>query len=285
VRILSKPNTSKGLGFLFLTSPSSSVAMQASFTDPLGTTIQVQFPPKRIISLVPSQTELLFSLGLEEEVIGITKFCVHPPHWRNTKAIVGGTKNFHFDVIDSLQPDLIIGNKEENYEDGIVTLREKYAVWMSDIVSLEDSLSTIYSLGQLVNKQEKANRLMDAIRYEFATLKISRSLKALYLIWRNPWMAAGQNTFIDSMLQVNGWQNVMNRERYPRLTDQELEELNPDVVFLSSEPYPFKNKHINELQKHFPKAKIMLVDGEMFSWYGSRLLLAPRYFRSLLEGF
>ncbi len=279
--MLSEPDPVKGLGFLFLTAPLSFVSMQASFTDQLGNTIRVQFPPQRIISLVPSQTELLFTFGLEEEVVGITKFCVHPLHWRNNKTLVGGTKNFRFDVIDSLQPDLIIGNKEENYKEGITALREKYPVWMSDIVSLEDSLSMIHLLGNAVGKHEKASQLIEAIRYEFANRTNSNPAKILYLIWRDPWMAAGQNTFIDSMVQLNGWQNVVKRERYPILTDIDLQGLNPDVVLLSSEPYPFKDKHIIELQAHLPKAKILLVDGEMFSWYGSRLLAAPRYFRSL----
>jgi ABC-type Fe3+-hydroxamate transport system substrate-binding protein len=281
--MLSKPNPIEELGFLFITAACSFVAMQASFTDQLGGTIQVQFPPRRIVSLVPSQTELLFSLGLEQEIVGITKFCVHPSHWRNGKALVGGTKNFHFDVIDSLQPDLIIGNKEENYKEGIVKLRAKYPVWMSDIATLEDSFSMIHSLGELVDRGEKASLLIEAMRHEFANLKIIKPAKVLYLIWRDPWMAAGQNTFIDAMLQACGWRNVVKDERYPEFTDQDLQKLSPDVVFLSSEPYPFKNKHISELQKHFPKAGIMLVDGEMFSWYGSRLLVAPQYFRTLAQ--
>jgi ABC-type Fe3+-hydroxamate transport system substrate-binding protein len=256
--------------------------MQRTFIDQLGTSVTITYPPKRIISLVPSQTELLYSLGLESEVVGITKFCVHPKHWKSAKTIVGGTKEFRFDVIDALQPDLIIGNKEENYEEGIVQLREKYPVWMSDIVSFEDSLSMIEHVGELTNKIEAAKKLKESIVSQFSALQTLQSEKVLYLIWRKPWMAAAKNTFIDSMLGKMGLQNALTTSRYPELIDDEIRELNPSLVFLSSEPYPFKQKHVEELQEIFPTAKILLVDGELFSWYGSRMLLAPKYFGSLL---
>ena len=114
-----------------------------TFIDHLGKQISISFPPKRIISLVPSQTELLADLGLEDRIVGITKFCIHPEPWQKTKTIVGGTKKFRFDVIDSLKPDLIIGNKEENYQGGIEQLKSQYPVWMSDIVTLKDAFAMI----------------------------------------------------------------------------------------------------------------------------------------------
>ena len=99
----------------------------------MGVHIELKSAPRRIVSLVPSQTELLYDLGLEDRVVGITKFCVHPDYWRKTKKIIGGTKNFDFDTIRSLQPDLILGNKEENYQQGIAELKKEFPVWMSDI--------------------------------------------------------------------------------------------------------------------------------------------------------
>jgi ABC-type Fe3+-hydroxamate transport system substrate-binding protein len=264
--------------------PTVALLMQRTFTDQLGTSVKITFPLERIISLVPSQTELLHSFGLENEVVGITKFCVHPQHWKSTKTIVGGTKTFRFDVIDALQPDLIIGNKEENYEQGIVQLREKYPVWMSDVISFEDSLSMIKQVGELTDRTEAASELAENVIKHFSNLiPINiKSRKILYLIWRKPWMAAAKNTFIDSMLTKIGLQNAVADSRYPELNEEAIRKMNPELIFLSSEPYPFQENHIQELQALVPNAKIILVDGECFSWYGSRMLVASEYFRSLL---
>ncbi len=248
----------------------------------MGNGIQLSAPPRRIVSLVPSQTELLFDLGLDTEVVGITKYCVHPEHWQKTKVLVGGTKNFQMDVIDELKPDLIIGNREENDKDGILQLYGKYPVWMSEIYNFEEALQMIQGIGLVVDRQERADELVVRIKKEFETLTPFPSTKVLYLIWRKPWMAAGRNTFINSMLEKIGLQNCLpENSRYPELTNDDLKALNPQVVFLSSEPYPFREKHIEEIKDLLPAAQIMLVDGEMFSWYGSRLLKAPAYFKSL----
>ena len=250
--------------------------------DPSGNEVVFHFPPQKIISLVPSQTELLFDLGLETRVCGITKFCVHPKQWRNTKTIIGGTKNFWFDVIDEIKPDLIIGNKEENYKEGILELREKYPVWISDIVSLDDSLQTVKSIGEITDTSDKAADIARQIENSFSLLKKFESQSVLYMIWRNPWMAVASNTFIHTMLSKMGLKNCLaEKSRYPELDVAEIKALAPDIIFLSSEPFPFQEKHIEELQQICPDARIMLVDGEMFSWYGSRLIQAPAYFNSL----
>jgi ABC-type Fe3+-hydroxamate transport system substrate-binding protein len=255
------------------------------FIDQLNDTIEVRFPPRRIVSLVPSQTELLFDLGLENEVVGITKFCIHPSHWKQEKKIIGGTKNFNIALIDSLTPDLIIGNKEENDEQGIHELKKKYPVWMSDIYDLEDATAMIRSIGELTDTSARANQINDQINLSFQSLQKSpRKKRVLYMIWRNPWMAAGGKTFINAMLQNIGFENCLSSgSRYPELTTKEILELSPELIFLSTEPFPFKQNHIEELQYLVPKAKIMLVDGEMFSWYGSRLIQAPKYFDGLLN--
>ncbi len=251
------------------------------FTDQLSRKVEVSYPPKRIISLVPSQTELLFYLGLSVSVVGITKFCVHPAEWFKTKTKVGGTKNFRFDVIDQLKPDLIIGNKEENYREGIAKLETNYPVWMSDISSFEDALHMMEGIGQLTDRDAEAAKLIAEIKISFLGLKPRLPLKVLYLIWKSPWMAAGKDTFIDSMLSKIRLKNILTESRYPTISESQLQHLQPDVVMLSSEPFPFKQQHIHELQIAFPKAKVILVDGEMFSWYGSRMLEAPAYFNSL----
>jgi ABC-type Fe3+-hydroxamate transport system substrate-binding protein len=249
-------------------------------SDHLGQSITFQFPPQRIISLVPSQTELLFSLGLEERIVGVTKFCVHPIQV-HSKTRVGGTKSFDFEKIDSLRPDIILGNKEENYQEGSEQLRRNYPVWMSDIYSLDDALRTIDDIGIITGTDSIANALKLEIQSRFSKLPKRKPASVLYLIWRKPWMAAGKNTFIDDMLSRNGWQNVLTQFRYPVLNAEDIVALNPDLIFASSEPYPFTDKHRDELKQLCPNAKFILVDGEMFSWYGSRLTLACDYFQQL----
>jgi len=254
-----------------------------SFFDQLGKTVSIHFPPGRIISLVPSQTELLADLGLQQEIVGITKFCVHPTAWLKSKAIIGGTKNFSFEIIDRLKPDLIIGNKEENYREGIEQLSEKYVVWMSDIVTLQDALSMIASIGELVDRQRIAQQINKGILNAFDHVKKYSDQSVLYLIWKKPWMAAGSGTFINALLNTIGLKNVLEEtRRYPELTSDEIQKLKPDYIFLSSEPYPFQVKHIDELRSISPFSKIIVVDGEMFSWYGSRLMKAPEYFNTLI---
>ncbi|HSF54259.1 MAG TPA: helical backbone metal receptor [Algoriphagus sp.] len=250
------------------------------FTDHLSRTIFLPHPPERIISLVPSQTELLVDLGLEEKIVGVTKFCVHPDHLRKSKTVVGGTKNYLFDVIDSLMPDLIIGNKEENDKAGIEKLALTHPVWMSDIFDLQDSLRMISNLGKITGTETKASEIISNIESSFFQA-IQFKGTCIYLIWENPKMAAGKQTFIDSMLNLAGFENLIQSERYPELSEERLIKLSPDYLLLSSEPFPFKEKHLQAYQKLLPKSKILLVDGELFSWYGSRLLHSADYFKRL----
>ncbi len=256
------------------------------FTDQLGRSVLINFPPKRIISLVPSQTEFLYDLGLDTEIVGQTLFCIHPKNKHKTKTIIGGTKNLKLDIIAQLKPDLIIGNKEENEQKQIEYLIHHYPVWMSDIYTLNDAYDMMKKLGEVVGKPEAANQIVNQIRLNFNDLQLldNQNNRAAYFIWRNPYMVAANHTFINHLLQKLNFNNVFanNFERYPQVTNEDLVTANPDFIFLSSEPYPFKDKHIAELQQLLPKAKILLVDGEMFSWYGSRLLHSASYFGQLL---
>jgi ABC-type Fe3+-hydroxamate transport system substrate-binding protein len=255
------------------------------FTDQLNRTIQLTELPRRIISLVPSQTEFLHDLGLENEVIGITKFCVHPEKWFRSKTRIGGTKQYDFDKIESLQTDLIIGNKEENDQEQIEKLMQKYPVWMSDIQNLDDAYTMMLGLGELTGKNEQAKEIVTEIKFRFDSLRRSDfpNRKAAYFIWKNPWMVAGKNTFIDHLMSICNLENVFfdMDSRYPEISLEILQKERPDLILLSSEPYPFKDKHIAELQALLPNADIKTVDGEIFSWYGSRLLLSPAYFTKL----
>jgi len=260
--------------------------MTKQYIDQLNKTVTIPTPPQRIISLVPSQTELLFYLGLEKEVVGITKFCIHPEHQFRSKPRIGGTKKFNFEKIKALEPDLVVGNKEENQKEQIEQLAASYPVWMSDIVTFEDALEMIEQLGIVIQKEERADQLIEQILIAFEELRITNlkkpKPKVAYLIWNNPYMVAADKTFIHTMLQMAGFNNIFeNRERYPIIKSEELAAAQPDCIFLSSEPYPFKTKHLDELRIICPNATVQLVDGELFSWYGNRLLLAARYLINL----
>jgi len=265
------------------------------YKDQLQREVKITFPPQRIISLVPSQTELLSDLGLSTEVAGITKFCVHPDAWFRIKTRVGGTKDIHIDRIRQLSPDLIIANKEENLQEQIEALAQEFPVWVSNIQSLEDALDMIHGIGEITDRTSQAATLTRQIQDNFTSLRKTIPASAekaaptvAYFIWRNPWMVAGGDTFIHEMLQACGFRNAFAHiHRYPETNLQQLPTYFPPdampVIFLSSEPYPFKEKHIAEIQTVLPHAQIRLVDGEMFSWYGSRLLQAPAYFQSLIH--
>jgi ABC-type Fe3+-hydroxamate transport system substrate-binding protein len=260
------------------------MAKLITLTDQLQRRLEVPFPPQRIVSLVPSQTELLHYLGLEERVVGITRFCEHPAAWYRNKPRVGGTKQVNLDRIKALQPDLIIGNKEENDREQIELLAQIYPVWLSDIKTLSDALDMIQQVGQLTDTDEQAGYLVGKIRAAFAEYRPQGTIRTAYFIWRKPWMVAAADTFIHEMMREAGMHNVFShKQRYPEISLDELIALEPARVLLSSEPYPFKEKHIKEIQSACPKAQIKLVDGALFSWYGSRLLLAPAYFAGVMR--
>lgn len=255
--------------------------------DQLKRKLQLKKTPERIISLVPSQTELLVDLGLEASIVGVTKFCVHPNYIKKSKTVVGGTKQIHVDKIRSLNPDIILCNKEENTKDIVEACEQICATHVSDIFNIEDSLELINQYGAIFNKKDEASKIVNFIRKEAddfeSFIKEKPTLKVAYFIWKNPWMVAANNTFINYMLELNHFKNVYDTQnRYPEVVLENSgisEEV--DVVLLSSEPFPFKNSHKKDVQTFYPNAKIILADGEMFSWYGSRLTKAFAYFKNL----
>lgn len=250
-------------------------------SDQTGYELEIDFIPQRIVSLVPSQTELLYDMGLGDRVVGITKFCIHPEEWQSTKRSIGGTKSIRLDWIDELQPDFIIANKEENTKEHIELLRKKYAVYTSDIQTLNDALQMMEDLGALLHVSSASLDIISQIQRKYHPFQGERKT-ALYLVWKNPIMAAGKNTFIDHMLQVAGFDNYYyhSSARYPSMNEIAVSNCDADYVFLSSEPFPFK-KYIGQMEKLFPHSEVVYVDGEMFSWYGSRILKSFDYFEKL----
>ncbi len=253
--------------------------------DQIGSQHTFETTPKRIISLVPSQTELLFELGLENSIVGITKFCVHPYHFKSTKKMVGGTKKVHYEKIRILEPDIILCNKEENTLEMVEALRKICTVWVTNIITIEDNFQMITDFGQLFNCRTEAQKWNDKLAFglrEFQTfIKDKPIQKAAYFIWKNPYMVAGSDNYINAILKLNHFQNIyIDKGRYPEIELEKIRlEGDPDLVLLSSEPYPFREEDAFEIGRFTHHAKTIFVDGEMFSWYGSRLLKALQYFR------
>lgn len=241
--------------------------------DQLDRQIETQIAINTVVSLVPSHTELLIDLGLKDKLKGRTKFCIHPQEQVKNIPIVGGTKTIHFDKIDQIKPDLIVCNKEENNKKDVYKLAENYPVWVSDIKTFEDSCKMIQAMAALFDTQSIAEHIIIQSKEAIQNLKQTKSIKAAYLIWRKPYMTVGSDTYIHHMMSQLGFQNVFsNQNRYPEVTIEDLRAANPDAILLSSEPYPFTKRQKIELEKRFPNTNILLVDGEVFSWYGSRII-------------
>lgn len=254
------------------------------YTDQLGNVLEFKERPQRIVSIVPSQSEFLWDLGLTEELVGITKFCIHPEVMFKTVERVGGTKTLNIDRIRELKPDLIIANKEENEQSQIENLQKEFNVWVSDICNFEDAIGMMNSIGEITGRSERSEQIANQLKYSLPRIKdIFQKQRVAYFIWNKPYMCAAQDTFIGFVLQHIGLENALEGfERYPELSEEKLVQLNPELCFLSSEPFPFKEIHVNELHRILPKSKVFIVDGEMFSWYGSRLLLLEDYLKGLL---
>lgn len=256
-------------------------------TDQFGRTLYFKNTPKRIISLVPSQTELLVDMGLKDQIVGVTKFCVHPKNIRKEKMIVGGTKGIRINKIKALEPDIILCNKEENTKEMVEELTQFYPVHISDINNLEDTYELIFQYGQIFDKNQEAKKINENIQRQAVDfnrfIADKPILKVAYFIWRKPWMVVGNNTFVNYLLKLNKFENVYEEaSRYPEIDIRQLKEM--DFLLLSSEPFPFAEKHKQELLPVVKKdTQIKFVDGEYFSWYGSRLAAAFQYFKALRE--
>ena len=237
----------------------------------------------RIISLVPSITKTLFDLGLgNHDLVGRTKFCIHPENLVKNIPIVGGTKNLNIDNIKSLKPDLILANKEENTKEQIEELQQFFRVWVSDISNLKDNENFLWELGMTLKQNKKAEEINKKIESIFIQFKGNQTKKVAYLIWQNPYMTIGGDTFIDEILEKIGFENIFkDQKRYPEINLEDIKDA--DYLFLSTEPFPFNEKHVLELQELLPKMKILLVDGEAFSWFGSHIAEYKKYYQTLVD--
>jgi iron complex transport system substrate-binding protein len=239
--------------------------------------------PRRIVSLVPSLTEFLIDIGVGERLIGRTKFCIHPNETVDAISTFGGTKNPKVDAIIDVGADLVIMNREENRREDYEVLAERTKVLMTDILTVDDALREMRRIGEAVGCESATEHLCTKIEDELA-VNYSDTIDVAYFIWREPWMVAGGSTYINDVLQRFGMRNTFaDLERYPQIELTELQNRYSNAVLLSSEPYPFKPKHIAEIEKKMPGVRVQLVDGEWFSWYGSRMLPAFRSIKKWRE--
>ena len=251
--------------------------------DDLGRTVTFYHPPTRVVSLVPSITELLYDLGMKEQIVGKTKFCIHPKIKDDKATIIGGTKNFDIQKIIELKPEIVIANKEENTKDAIEELSKHCPVYVTDVRDIDDALNMIENIGKICDKYSKALEIVDQIENGFEELSKEKIGSAIYLIWKQPYMTITKNTFINSMMELAGFENIFKHKEgnYPEITEDEIRESGADYILLSNEPYKFTEKHLPKFHTFFPNSKILLVDGEMFSWYGSRMIKSIQYFNQL----
>lgn len=241
--------------------------------------------------MVPSITLLLCDLGLENDIVGRTKFCIHPKDKIKNIPTIGGTKNIDILKVKALQPTIIFSAKEENEKEDIQTLQKEFKVVIFDVRNLDDNYKMIEKIGKLTTTENKAAEIIEQTKLNFNLLQSfifkfsNHQINTLYLIWRKPYMTIGKDTFIHSLLETIGLKNMFaHQTRYPIIHNLQTSYFaNCKLVLLSSEPYPFSEKHITEIQAQLPKAKILLVDGEFFSWYGSKMITAPDYFKQLLS--
>lgn len=248
----------------------------------VGSDFQLSASPNewRIVSLVPSITELLCHLGLQKNIVGCTKFCVHPIGFKQTVKIIGGTKNVRVADVVNLNPTLVIANKEENQKDDIVTLAEQVPVHLSDINTIADFKEFLTTLGSMFNIQNACESMRTKLDSLLELAPNFNGKKVLYFIWKDPYMAAGTHTYINDVLKSAGLVNCLDDERYPEINLNEINHYKPDVIFLSSEPYPFKEKDVEELKQRF-LCDVYLVDGELFSWYSNRILHLPAHLNAI----
>ena len=252
--------------------------------DHLGRNVAFKFPPKKIISLSPAITETLYELELSSQIVGRTEYCIYPKDQVRNAKIVGGTKEINVGKIHELKPDLVIVEKEENTKEIVEMLEKHYPVYVMEVQSISDSYNMITSIGDLTNRKKEANCLIRKIQLEFSSLPKITDMTAAYLIWKDPYMVAGKDTYIQSVLAEIGFINpFLNRQsRYPIVTIEDLKNAKLDYVLLASEPYSFKNKHKDDILDMMPKTKATIVDGEMF-WYGARMLKAAKYFNQFFK--
>ncbi len=268
----------------------------ATFTDALQRPIHMTEPPKRVVSLVPSITEALFTFGADDSIVGVTQFCVEPADRVAGKEKVGGTKTLDVARVKQLEPDLIIANAEENRQEDV---RQLIAAGLNVFVTfprtVTHAIDMMRQLAMMTGTMDVAGAILQDAEEALTEVRTAserrKPLRAFCPIWRNPWMTVGPNTYMHDLLASCGAANIFNHrhERYPRVELHEVARRDPEVIFLPDEPYHFVEKHIEEFRKYenvsaVQNGRIFLLEGKHLGWYGPRIAGSLRYVRDLLWG-
>lgn len=242
--------------------------------------------PRRVVSLVPSLTELVVSLGAGDSLVGRTRYCVHPPAAVANVPVLGGTKDPDLAGVLACAPDLVLMNEEENRREDHDALRAAGLRCASFLPRRVDDVPTmVREVGTLLGRDPVGEELAAEIETCAAAARsdaVGAGASYAYLIWRRPWMVAARDTYIGGLLSVGGARNVFDAG-YPEVSPEALRAADPDLVFLSSEPYPFREDHIDELTRDvgLPRARFRLVDGRVLSWHGAATLAGLELVRGL----
>ncbi|HJV90941.1 MAG TPA: endonuclease III [Holophagaceae bacterium] len=226
--------------------------------------------PARIVSLVPSVTELLVQWGLATRIVGRSRYCIAPKWIRATVPAVGGTKDPDLEAIRGLAPDLVILETDENPKAVADALTALGLPWLAlEVRTVADCAKAWVQLGQVLGREAEAQARATALKALLKGRSRKAGPRALTLIWRDPWMSAGPDTYVADLARQAGFRPV-GPDRYPALSEAEIEALAPDVILLPTEPFRFNARHRAELRKRFPEAEVHLVDGQAMTWYLSR---------------
>lgn len=269
--------------------------MSITVTDALGERFDLEAPARRIVSLIPSITEILFSLGAGDQVVGVTKFCTQPADGIARKAKVGGPKNPRRDAILGLMPDLVVANVEENHRTDVEAMRAAgVPVFVTYPRTVRDGIQLIRNLGALVGKLSSAEAIAASCEEALAEIEqpnVRRERVRVFCpIWRRPYMTINADTYMDSMLWTCGGENIFRDrpERYPTVDLAEMAALRPDMMLLPDEPFPFGRKHLEDFRglADVPAVRaghLHFVDGKILSWYGPRIAESLQALRKIFH--
>jgi ABC-type Fe3+-hydroxamate transport system substrate-binding protein len=266
------------------------------FYDATGAAVVLPAPPRRIVSLIPSITEILFALGAGPALAGCTVYCTEPAEGVAAKTRVGGEKNPKLDLIRELGADLVIANVEENLREHVLTLRGwGIPVFVTYPRTVAEGIRLVGELGELVGRAEQGKEMTAALEAALDDVRRERAGRAarrvFYPIWRGPWMSINRDTYAHDMLAVCGGENVFGQSatRYPEVTLQDVARAEPDVILLPDEPYRFRRAHLADFDAHpdvpaVREGRIHLIDGKLATWYGPRIAEALRVLPALIAG-
>jgi len=267
----------------------------STYTDGLYREVEVKRTPKRIVSLVPSITETLFTFGANDNLSAVTSFCIEPAAALKSKSIVGGTKTVDIDAVKEIDPDLILANAEENREEDIRQLvRSGYKVFVTFPRTVAAAIVMMRQIAEMTGTIDRAEPILQEAEdtlNEISTVSHTRRRPRVFCpIWRRPWMSVGADTYIHDFVTVAGGRNLFadRHDRYPRVELDEVAQRIPEVILLPNEPYNFREEHKEDFadRTHVPAVRdkrIHIVDGKTLCWYGPRLTKGLRSINALIQ--